>query len=103
MAARQVALRRRATVAFGAGELQGRLNDMRLEAIAEDEEEEEEEVMVTKEEKKENGIEEANDLEESPSPAALWLVETLLSTSNKVTPKRKWLFIPVLRRQNTIA
>jgi hypothetical protein len=53
--------------------------------------------MVIKEEKKENGMEEiecynpweeADDLDESPSPAALWLVETLLSTSNKVTPRR---------------
>jgi hypothetical protein len=58
-------------VAFEAGELQGRLNDMGLEAIAEDEEEE---VMLTKEEKKENGIEELegnNPWEDANEPALM--------------------------------
>ncbi|ELR12495.1 uncharacterized protein ACA1_346850 [Acanthamoeba castellanii str. Neff] len=78
---RRVALRRRATVAIGAAELQGRLSDMRLESIAEEE----------GEARQEAKREEADDLDQSPLPPP---------PEKKKDNKLSRMF-PLLRRHNT--
>jgi len=77
---RRVALLRRATVAIGAAELQGRLSEMSLESIAEEEDETRQAAVKR---------EEADDLDQSPQPPPV-----------KKDKKLSRMF-PLLRRNNT--
>jgi hypothetical protein len=95
---RRIVLRRRATVAFGAIELQGRLSDMALEAVAEETKREQGEEKLGSNPALPKVAKEAEDLDQIPTRPPY-------TSSGEVRPqkKRNRLFIPVLRRQSTKA